>query len=467
VAGIFQSGGWPSNVAVMGVWFGKSTRGLVMGVWNAHTSIGNILGALIATWAMEKEHYRYDLYNTTKIPSFGIGIGKANYSWVPLNYTCDVLKTMMKGVADVNLTKIAQCDTWAQHECDKMQDKCKGFFRELGDMNATDKDDWTQNYHFLNHTAATNSTPMAGNDTDFKYVSAYAKDIPWDMSFYFLGAWIAFFGIVVFLFLVPHPKLVWMQSPDEEERQKTVQGGITQALIDEKEDGEEEAIGFIKALCIPGVIEFALAFFFAKFVSYTFLFWLPFYLESIGIDKTQAGFLSTFFDYGGIFGGISCGLISDFLGMRAIVASASMMLSVPAMYVYRLVITSGSHPQGANILLMFIAGTFVNGTYALITTAVSADLGTHPQLKGNSKGLAMVTAIIDGTGSLGACITGVALGAIRNGFEAHHMNGWNGVFLVLEICAGGAALMLTRLVLKELGCISRAATGPAGGIQRS
>ena len=43
----------------------------------------------------------------------------------------------------------------------------------------------------------------------------------------------------------------------------------------------------------------------------------------------------------------------------------------------------------------------VNGPYALITTAVSADLGTHKSLKGNSKALATVTAIIDGTGSIG------------------------------------------------------------------
>ena len=46
-------------------------------------------------------------------------------------------------------------------------------------------------------------------------------------------------------------------------------------------------------------------------------------------------------------------------------------------------------------------GFLVNGPYALITTAVSADLGTHKSLKGNSKALATVTAIIDGTGSIG------------------------------------------------------------------
>lgn len=48
LAGLFQSTGWPSVVAVVGNWFGKSKRGLIMGIWNAHTSVGNISGSLIA-----------------------------------------------------------------------------------------------------------------------------------------------------------------------------------------------------------------------------------------------------------------------------------------------------------------------------------------------------------------------------------------------------------------------------------
>lgn len=49
LAGLLQSTGWPSVVAVVGNWFGKSKRGLIMGIWNAHTSIGNISGSLIAS----------------------------------------------------------------------------------------------------------------------------------------------------------------------------------------------------------------------------------------------------------------------------------------------------------------------------------------------------------------------------------------------------------------------------------
>lgn len=46
-------------------------------------------------------------------------------------------------------------------------------------------------------------------------------------------------------------------------------------------------------------------------------------------------------------------------------------------------------------------GLLVNGPYALITTAVSTELGTHQSLRGSARALATVTAIIDGTGSIG------------------------------------------------------------------
>lgn len=55
-----------------------------------------------------------------------------------------------------------------------------------------------------------------------------------------------------------------------------------------------------------------------------------------------------------------------------------------------------------------MCGAFVNGPYGLITTAVSADLGTHKCLQGNAQALATVTAIIDGTGSIGECLIELA-----------------------------------------------------------
>lgn len=46
------------------------------------------------------------------------------------------------------------------------------------------------------------------------------------------------------------------------------------------ESEEEQAIGFFKACCIPGVLEFSFALFFSKLVSYTFLSWLAVYVKA-------------------------------------------------------------------------------------------------------------------------------------------------------------------------------------------
>ena len=62
---------------------------------------------------------------------------------------------------------------------------------------------------------------------------------------------------------------------------------------------EEHAIGFLGALRIPGVIEFSMCLFFAKLVSYTFLYWLPNYISSKShVDAEESAVLSTVFDWG-------------------------------------------------------------------------------------------------------------------------------------------------------------------------
>ncbi|KAL3365678.1 hypothetical protein AABB24_010686 [Solanum stoloniferum] len=117
-----------------------------------------------------------------------------------------------------------------------------------------------------------------------------------------------------------------------------------------------------------------------------------------------------------------------------------MYCAIPALYLYR---SYGHISMTINIILMLIAGVFVNGPYALITTAVSADLGTHSSLKGNSRALATVTAIIDGTGSIGA-----AVGPFLTGYIS--ADSWNAVFVMLMGSALVAGLFLTRLVVAEV-----------------
>lgn len=158
------------------------------------------------------------------------------------------------------------------------------------------------------------------------------------------------------------------------------------------------------------------------------------------LDERTAGNLSTLFDVGGVVGGILAGYLSDSLNARALTAAGFMYCAIPALFLYR---TYGSVSLPLNIGLMMLAGMLINGPYSLITTAVSADLGTHSSLKGNGRALATVTAIIDGTGSMGA-----AVGPLLTGFISGQ--GWGAVFAMLMVAALFSGLLLTKLVIGEV-----------------
>jgi sugar phosphate permease len=93
----------------------------------------------------------------------------------------------------------------------------------------------------------------------------------------------------------------------------------------------------------------------------------------------EAGNLSIVFDLGGVVGGALAGALADASGAAACVSAGFVAASVPALVAYRAL---GAHSLAANLALMAAAGLAVNGPYALITTAVSADLGSHRSLAG-------------------------------------------------------------------------------------
>ncbi|MQL81109.1 hypothetical protein Taro_013562 [Colocasia esculenta] len=339
LAGLLQSTGWPSVVAVVGRWCGKGKRGLIMGVWNAHTSVGNIAGSLLAAALL----------------------------------------------------------------------KCG-----------------------------------------------------WGWSFLVPGLLIAAMGAVVLVFLPVNPVRVDDRERDTEtcKQPLTKKAEAAAPLLREAGQATEQvAVGFIEAWRIPGVATFALCLFFSKLVAYTFLYWLPFYLSDIAIDgeylsDSLAGTLSTLFDVGGVAGGILAGHISDRLNARAITAAGFMYCSIPALFLYRVY---GGGSLHWNAALMLVAGAFVNGPYALITTAVSADLGGGASGEGGQpRALATVTAIIDGTGSVGA-----ALGPLLTGYVS--ARSWNGVFTMLMGAAFVAGLLLTRLVVAEVAAKIGTSRSRGGG----
>ncbi|KAL8181804.1 UNVERIFIED_CONTAM: hypothetical protein K2H54_029929 [Gekko kuhli] len=145
--------------------------------------------------------------------------------------------------------------------------------------------------------------------------------------------------------------------------------------------GGPESISSFGALQIPGVMEFSFCLLFVKLLIYTFLYWLPLYIMNVvHFSVKKVGDLSTLFDAGSIIGGILAGLISDYTG----------------------------------VVMLIFCGGLVNGSYALITTAVSVDLGTHKCFQGNAKALSTVRAIINGTRSVSAALEPCWQGLLLN-----------------------------------------------------
>ncbi|KAM5281470.1 glucose-6-phosphate exchanger SLC37A1 [Ctenodactylus gundi] len=317
-------------------------------------------------------------------------------------------------------------------------------------------------------------------------IAGYWVSTCWGLSFVVPGAIVAAMGLVCFLFLIEHPRDIRCSSTLITTHPKGYENGVRRCRLQKAAghgdksrpldpemqclllpDGKMPvppshiavlpgnsgmaAISFTGALRIPGVIEFSLCLLFAKLVSYTFLFWLPLYITSVDhLDAQKAGELSTLFDVGGIFGGILAGVISDRLEKRASTCGVMLLLAAPTLYVFSAVSRMGLE---ATMAMLLLSGALVSGPYALITTAVSADLGTHKSLKGNAHALSTVTAIIDGTGSVGA-----ALGPLLAGLISP--SGWSNVFYMLMFADACAFLFLVRLIHKELSC-----PGPATGGQ--
>ncbi|OWR46480.1 hypothetical protein KGM_200451B, partial [Danaus plexippus plexippus] len=204
------------------------------------------------------------------------------------------------------------------------------------------------------------------------------------------------------------------------------------------------AVSLTRALAIPGVIEFSLSLFFAKLVSYTFLYWLPMYIKSsTNLTPKQSSELSTAFDVGGVVGAALAGLLADWAGCPGVVCVGFYALCVPTLLAY---LQWGATTYILNVCLLVVAGVLVNGPYALITTAVSAELGTHSSLAGDAQALATVTAIIDGTGSIGAAV-GPQMAGLVSGVS------WSYVFYMLVICDFLALVLLLRISMSEIARI--------------
>ncbi|KAK9754021.1 Major Facilitator Superfamily [Popillia japonica] len=180
-----------------------------------------------------------------------------------------------------------------------------------------------------------NSHTSIGNILGSVIAGKYVET-DWSLSFIIPGFIIGAVGFIIFLFLVVRPTDVGCIPPDRgnqrcnnpyrilENRvanvetpsgdssetddtevllgEQEIQRRLTERsylLAKQQQEDSEQAIGFIGACRIPGVIEFSSCLFFSKLVSYTFLYWLPLYVKSsTEMGAALSADFSTLFDVG-------------------------------------------------------------------------------------------------------------------------------------------------------------------------
>jgi len=127
--------------------------------------------------------------------------------------------------------------------------------------------------------------------------------------------------------------------------------------------------------------------------------------------------MSTWFEVGGIFGGILIGQISDqFSGKRVMVAAPCILFIAVGLGLFQLFSSSGLFACG---LCMSIIGFFTAAPELLLSGVVVQEIG-GPALVGRASG------VVNGMGSLGSTLQGVLVASVAS-------LGWEYVFYLLIV----------------------------------
>lgn len=197
-------------------------------------------------------------------------------------------------------------------------------------------------------------------------------------------------------------------------------------------------ISYGAALRIPMVAQYAFAFGFFKLTNYVLFFWLPYFLGK-HFDAVTANLIASLYSVGMMPGGIIVGVVSDLFGGRRASVIGTFMT---ALFLFLAIFSQKSEELNAVALLimLFIMGILVGGPNNIITSAVAADLASHPSVLGNNKSLGTVTGLINGCGAITASIGLLAVGPLQSAY------GWSSVWIFLMGCTfTGTALMGTKI----------------------
>lgn len=262
----------------------------------------------------------------------------------------------------------------------------------------------------------------------------------WGAPFLMSAAIICACAILVYFFLFTDPAEVniSIENTDDAVTNKAVASPTTTEQ-NTKFQQVRPGINVKEALLIPGVVDFSLCVFFVKLVHYTFFFWLPFIINTLlPINASESAYLTSYYDIGSCIGGAITGHIYDVTDKPALVSSVMLVSSVPLI----ILLFSGSAEVALFKLYIFLIGCLIGGPFILMTSSLAKRLGSkYYEIGANTRTIAVLTAVFDGFGSLGASFGPLLTGLIKS---------WRRVSFFLCACALIAVFSLTRRCYSEI-----------------
>ena len=147
----------------------------------------------------------------------------------------------------------------------------------------------------------------------------------------------------------------------------------------------------------------AISYFCLKFVRYSLMSWLPFYLtKKLGYEPTMSGYLSALPELAGFSGAIFAGYVSDrLLGSRRAPVCALMCLGLAAACLLQTKLSlMGLVPMAIGLCVIHF---MIYGPDSIMSGTAAMDFGTR-------EGAATAAGFINGVGSIGAALQGPIIG---------------------------------------------------------
>jgi MFS transporter, OPA family, sugar phosphate sensor protein UhpC len=246
----------------------------------------------------------------------------------------------------------------------------------------------------------------------------------WRWTFFGPAMAIIVMALLIFTLLRDTPH----SQPKRSSLSQQQPGTISQ---EERAQRKEERRKVLKSL---HVWCYGASYFSIKLIRYSILFWLPYYLHhALHYSTKTAGYLSVSFEVGGILGTIGFGFVSDRFPKysRALYSMIGLSALAVALLIYQRIAGWG---MAFNFVSMGLVGACLFGPDSLLSGAAAQDLG-------GKYAVGVAVGIINGLGSLGAILEGVAIVFVRKQF------GWQGVFYMFIIFAVFSVVCLAPTVL--------------------